>query len=76
MSARDIYHSVVRKALEKDHWHISHDPLRFRWGTKDVYVDLGAEYLLGADQSGKKIAVEIKSFISNSLVTDLERALG
>jgi len=28
MSARDIYHNNVRSALEKDGWHITHDPLR------------------------------------------------
>ncbi|GAX38069.1 fdxN element excision controlling factor protein [Nodularia sp. NIES-3585] len=38
--------------------------------------DLGAEKLIAAEKPGQKIAVEIKSFIGASPVTDLENALG
>ncbi len=76
MPAKDIYHSVVKTALEKDGWAITHDPLRLRWGSRDLYVDLGAEQLLAAEKGERKIAVEIKSFIGASPVTDLENALG
>jgi hypothetical protein len=37
---------------------------------------LGAEKLFTAEKEGRKIAVEIKSFLSNSLIHDLEEALG
>jgi len=37
---------------------------------------LGAEELLAAEKGLRKIAVEIKSFVSASPVTDLENALG
>jgi hypothetical protein len=37
---------------------------------------LGAEKLIAAQREGKKIAVEIKSFISKSPIKDLENALG
>ena len=37
---------------------------------------MGAEKLLIADRGSKKIAVEVKSFISPSPVRDLENALG
>src|SRR5260221_12842553 len=43
MPAKDIYHETVKNALLKDGWTITHDPLVLRWGTTDVYVDLGAE---------------------------------
>jgi XisH protein len=76
MPAKDIYHNTVKNALTKDGWTITHDPLRLPWGPKDLYVDLGAEHLLGAAQGERKIAVEIKSFVGPSLVTDLEHALG
>jgi hypothetical protein len=76
MPAKDIYHNTVKNALTKDGWTITHDPLRLPWGPKDLYVDLGAEHLLGAVQGERKIAVEIKSFVGPSLVTDLEHALG
>ena len=37
MPARNIYHNGVRNALLKDGWTITHDPLRLRWGGKDLY---------------------------------------
>ncbi len=46
MPNRDRYHDVVRRALEKDGWLITADPLRLRWGKRDMYVDLGAEKII------------------------------
>lgn len=76
MPARDVYHNTVKKALIKDGWTITHDPLNLRLGKTDVYVDLGAEKLLAAEKEGQQIAVEIKSFIGRSKTNDLEEALG
>src|SRR5262249_10926944 len=74
--ARNIYHECVRSALKKDGWVITHDPLRLSWGGKDMYVDLGAEQLLAAEKGGRRIAVEIKSFVGYSIMEDLENAIG
>lgn len=76
MTAKDIYHDTVRNALIKNGWQITHDPLVLKWGSKDLYVDLGAERLLAAEKSGQKIAVEVKSFVSPSEVDDLKNAVG
>lgn len=76
MSARDKYHYQCKAALIKDGWRITHDPLYLKYGTQDMYVDLGAEEFVAAEKGGRKIAVEIKSFAGPSEVTDLERALG
>lgn len=76
MAARDVYHEAVKHALVKEGWVITHDPLRLHWGRKDRYVDLGAEQLLAATKAGRRIAVEIKSFLGRSPITDLERSLG
>jgi hypothetical protein len=76
MPARDRYHDTVKQALVKDGWTITHDPLRLQYGRKDMYVDLGAERLLGAEKGDQKIAVEIKSFLGTSDLTELERAVG
>lgn len=76
MSARDIYHDTVKRALEKDGWKITDDPLHLRYRTVNTYVDLGAERLLAAQKGSEQIAVEIKSFLSNSVVHDLENAVG
>lgn len=76
MPAKDIYHDVVRNALIKDGWEITDDPLILSIGKKDLCVDLGAEKLIAAQKDNQKIAVEIKSFIGQSQVNDLEKALG
>jgi len=76
MSAKDLYHDVVRAALERDGWAITHDPYTISVARRDVYVDLGAERTLGAERGGTKIAVEIKGFIGPSMVRDLENAVG
>ncbi len=76
MPAKDIYHDTVKRALIKDGWTITHDPLRLQWGSKDMYVDLGAERLVAAEKAGRRIAVEVKSFIGPSEIEDLKDALG
>lgn len=76
MPARDSYHDSVKHALVKAGWTITHDPLRLSWGGKDMYIDLGAEQLLGAERAGRQIAVEIKGFTNASEMNDLEQALG
>jgi hypothetical protein len=74
--ARDIFHDVVRTSLEAEGWIITADPLRFEFGDVKFQVDLAAEQVLAAERSGEKIAVEIKSFLRPSAVTDFYGALG
>jgi hypothetical protein len=74
--AKDIFHNPVRHALEKEQWIITDDPLFLRFGGVDMYVDLAAEQILGAEKNGEKIAVEIKSFIGVSATTEFSTALG
>jgi hypothetical protein len=76
MPAKDIYHNTVKNALIKEGWIITNDPLHLKWGQKDMYVDLGAKQLLAAEQGTKKIAVEVKSFVSASEIVDLKSAIG
>ncbi len=73
---RDIVHDLVKNALIKDGWRITHDPFPIEFGLRKVYADLGADKLLGAEKGEQKIVVEIKSFLGLSLITELERALG
>ncbi|MFQ6040850.1 MAG: element excision factor XisH family protein [Candidatus Poribacteria bacterium] len=72
MPRKDIYHDTVKNALIKDGWTITHDPLTLSFGDKDI----GAEQPIGAEKDGKKIAVEVKSFVGKSDVDDLEKAIG
>jgi hypothetical protein len=76
MPRLDAYHHCVRNALVKDGWTITHDPLTLPFGGDDVYIDLGAEFPIGAERDGLKIAVEVKSFLGASNVTALQQALG
>ncbi len=76
MSRRDTHHQAVKNALIKDGWTITDDPLRIRYGGVDFFVDLGAEKLLAAEKEGQRIAVEIKSFIGASEISEFYIALG
>ena len=76
MPALDQYHHIVRNALEKDGWTITHDPLTLKVGEDRVHIDLGAERVLAAEKGVRKIAVEIKTFGGVSPIADLEAALG
>ena len=76
MPAKDTYHDALRSALIKDGWTITDDPFRLVWGERDFYVDLGAERVVAAEKAGKRIAVEVKSFLGASQMHDLELALG
>jgi len=72
--AKDRFHNIVRNALEKDDWKITADPYEINVDDVDFEIDLAAEQLLGAEREGRKIAVEIKSFISPSNVSEFHTA--
>lgn len=76
MSAKNIFHEAVKQALQKEQWIITNDPLNFKFGNVNFFVDLGAERLLAAQRDSEKIAVEIKSFLNPSAITDFYSALG
>jgi predicted component of type VI protein secretion system len=76
MSAKDLFHDAVRRGLEKDNWLITSDPLELEWEEVKVKIDLAAEQLIAAERDRQKIAVEIKSFISTSAISDFHTALG
>jgi len=74
--AKDRFHYVVRTALEKEGWKITDDPYEISVDDVDFEIDLAAEQLLAAEREGQTIAVEIKSFISPSSVSEFHTALG
>ena len=76
MPAKDIFHNTVKLGLEKEGWIITNDPLYLDFGGVEIYIDLGAEKLIVAEREGKKIAVEVKSFISGSAISEFHKALG
>lgn len=76
MAARDVFHDAVRKGLEKEGWIVTDEPLRIRAGRVDMQIDLGAERVIAAEREEEKIAVEIKSFISTSNISEFHTAVG
>jgi hypothetical protein len=76
MPARDIAHQSVKQALIRDGWTITDDPLFIQYETVEVFIDLGAEKLIAAEKDGLYIAVEIKSFITPSIISEFHTALG
>jgi hypothetical protein len=76
MASRDFYHDAARIALEKDGWLITDDPLDLTIGEVALFADLGAERVIAAERGNEKIAVEIKSFLDQSPVSEFHKALG
>jgi XisH protein len=77
MPAHDLYHETVRNALIKDGWKITDAPYIIKLQTKGaLYVDLGAEKIFAAEKDATKIAVEVKSFNTPSVITEFHHAVG
>jgi hypothetical protein len=75
--AKDLFHNQVKAALVKDNWKITHDPFKVRISeVVKVQIDLGAESTLAAQREQEKIAVEIKSFVAESDISEFHTALG
>lgn len=73
--AKDIYHNLVKEALEADGWKITHDPYYLEKDTK-WEIDLGAEKLIGATKENQKIAVEVKTFLKTSFSNEFHTVIG
>ncbi|MEI6410456.1 MAG: XisH family protein [Bacteroidota bacterium] len=76
MPKKDLYHDLVRLALEKDGWNITHDPMRFRWRGRTIWPDLGVEKIIAAERGTEQIAVEIKSFTTIAVMASFYEAIG
>ena len=76
MSAKDTFHELVKTALQNQGWTITHDPYRIDLGFVDFYIDLGAEQLFAATKENEKIAVEIKTFLAPSTISEFHVAVG
>ncbi|MGD1940190.1 MAG: XisH family protein [Leptolyngbyaceae cyanobacterium] len=75
--ARDLFHNQVKTALIKEQWQITHDPFSIQISeVVKVQIDLGAENAIAAERGEEKIAIEIKSFITDSDISEFHTALG
>jgi hypothetical protein len=84
MPRRDSIHKMVSQSLQKDGWEITDDPYVISYGRRFLFIDLGVSdsyshpqaRLIGASQQNQHIAIEIKEFRGNSVIADLEQAIG
>ena len=76
MSRKDTYHPLVKEALIREGWTITHDPYYFVDSDPTLSTDLGAERPFAAERGMERIVVEVKSFLEGSQVVELEKALG
>jgi hypothetical protein len=76
MPTRDLYHDLVKNALRKDGWRITHDVLPLRLRQDIAAEEAWATQLLAAEKDERKIAVAINSFVGRSELTDLVQAWG
>jgi hypothetical protein len=77
MSAKDRFHDAVKTALQKDGWTITDEPLQLPIERlSNLYIDFGAEKLITAQRENQKIAVEVKSFLGASTLSEFHTAIG
>lgn len=76
MPKLDIIHNAVKNALIKDGWTITHDPFIIEYKELTLYADMAAERPIAAEREGRKIVVEVKSFVGASKIQDLKIGLG
>jgi hypothetical protein len=76
MSRKDRFHDLVKQALIQLGWLITDDPLYLSFGATTIRIDLAAQPIIAATKNGQKIAVEVKSFIRVSQITDFYAAFG
>ena len=75
--ARDIFHNLVKEALQKEDWIITHDPFPLHHRREGgLQTDLGAEKIIAAEKANRRIAVEVKSFVHVSILHDFLLAVG
>ncbi|MBN4006892.1 MAG: hypothetical protein HWQ58_36275 [Nostoc sp. LPT] len=43
MSAKDIFHESVKKALQKEQWIITSDPLKFKFGEVSPFGEVKSQ---------------------------------
>ena len=75
MPRRDLYHDIVKNALVKAGWSITHDPLILGDTELRVYPDLGAERKM-TERGTRTLAIEIKVFGTIGELSELQKAIG
>ena len=77
MPAKDLLHNSAKNSLEKDGWIVTQESFHIKLSPKvEVYIDMVAEKVIAAEKMGQKIAVEVKSFLGVSAISEFHLAVG
>jgi hypothetical protein len=76
MPTQDLYHDVVRDALRKDGWRITHTALQLKARAEASAGKLWEGPWLIADKDERKVAVAVSSFVGRSNPADITETWG
>jgi hypothetical protein len=76
MPTQDLYHDVVRDALRKDGWRITHTALQLKARTEASAGEFWEGPWLIADKDERKVAVAVSSFVGRSNLADIIQTWG
>ena len=77
MVAKDKFHDAVKTGLQKEDWMITDEHLKIPVERlTNMYIDIAAEKIVLAERANIKIAVEVKSFLGPSTLTEFHMAMG
>ena len=71
MLTQDLYHDIVRDALRKDGWRITHTALQLKARAESRTRELWEGPWLIADKDERKVAVAVSSFVGRSNLADI-----
>ena len=71
MPTPDLYHDVVRNALRKDGWRITHTALQLKARAESSTGELWEGPWLIADKDERKVAVAVSRFVGRSSPADI-----
>jgi hypothetical protein len=72
---KDVFHDVVKKALQKEGWQITQEPLILDVADQEFSINLGVEKPSNVSQGTRKIAVSVKSFVRSTSLLKYQLAL-
>ena len=76
MPTQDLYHDIVRDALRKDGWRITHTALQLKARAESRTRELWEGPWLIADKDERKVAVAVSSFVGRSNLADITQMWG
>ena len=76
MPTQDLYHDIVRDALRKDGWRITHTALQLKAQAASRAGKLWEGPWLIADKDERKVAVAVDSFVGRSSPADVIQTWG